>query len=211
MKSARKEDSIHNNKISHNNVIDNALCTLDNYALSNEKVHNALYCNDTTVNKNVVKCNWWTKDALWDKNRMGQIPKTVLIQNLAVKSRNIHVQKLDRYIFPKYDKGPTVAGQVAISPAQCLEYAVNLCMHRLPVDLKDTWDEIAGRDSEHPEISKLGIQSTKYDLRMRSNLYKKERSKGEYIQNLRNDNKILKGQDSTGCEGTDADNIILMF
>jgi hypothetical protein len=55
VKSARKEDSIHNNKISHNNVIDNALCTLDNYALSNEKVHNALYCNDTTVNKKVVK------------------------------------------------------------------------------------------------------------------------------------------------------------
>ena len=89
------------------------------------------------VNKDKIKCNHWlTKDALWENTSMGQIPKTVIIQNLAVKSRNIHVQKLSRYVFPKFDKGPNLAGQVVNSPAQCLEYAVNLCMHRLPNDLK---------------------------------------------------------------------------
>jgi hypothetical protein len=203
VKSAR-EESVYINKISHSNVINNALCTLDNNALSNNKVHNALCCNDSIVNNDIIKCNWLTKDALWDKTKMGQIPKTVMIQNLAVKSRNIHVQKLSRYIFPKFDKGPSLAGQVANSPAQCLEYAVNLCMHRLPADLKDQWDELSGRDNAHPEISKLGIQSTKYDLRMRSDWYKREKNKGEYIQNLRNVNKNLKGQKSTECEGTDS-------
>ena len=180
MQSARNENSIHSVKISPSNVINNALGTLDNNALNSNKVPNALDCNNLTSNKNVVKCNWYTTDASWDKSKLGQIPKTLLIQNLAIKSRNINVQKLDRYIFPKYDRGPTVAGQMPISPVQCLEYIVNMCLHRLPPDLKEQWDQIAGRDNQHPEISKLGIQSTKYDLRMRANLYKKETEKGEY-------------------------------
>ena len=173
---------------------------LDN-ALNSYKVPNALYCNSSAASKNVIECNWLKKNASWEENKLGVIPKTLSIQNLTVKSKDIHVQKLARYIFPKNDRGPTIAGQLHISPVQCLEYSVNLCLHRLPPDLKQQWDQIAGRDSKHPEISKLGIQSTKYDLRMRANEYKKEREKTDYIESLRNGNKHPMGQKHTECEG----------
>ena len=116
---------------------------MDN-ALSNNKVHNALYYDDSTVNKDEIKCNsLLTKDALWENSSKSQVPNTINIENLS----NIQVQKLSRYVFPRFDKGPNKAGQVTNSPAQCLEYAVNLCMHRLPNDLKHQWDELAGRDT----------------------------------------------------------------
>jgi hypothetical protein len=49
---------------------------MDNNALSNNKVHNALYCNDSTVNKDKIECNHWlTKDALWENTSIDQIPE----------------------------------------------------------------------------------------------------------------------------------------
>jgi hypothetical protein len=112
----------------------------------------------------------------------------MIIQNLTIcKNKNLETRKLARYIFPKNDLGPNLAGQISFTPAQCLEFGVNLCLHRLPKDLKEIWDELAGRDSIIPEISKSGIQSTKYDLRMRGTAYKKEREKRDYIKDLKYD------------------------
>ena len=162
---------------------------VSNNALSNDKIPSAL-CN-TDVKNSYVKEN-----ASWDKYQSGNIPKTILIQNLTVnKNRNLEIRKLSRYIFPRTDKGPTRAGHINFTPAQCLEYSVNICLHRLPPDLKKVWDTIAGRNSECPEISKLGIQSTRYDLRMRSNVYKKEQEKADYIKGLRHDNKQTECED----------------
>ena len=96
MKSAREQESVYINEISHSNVINNALCTLDNNALSNNKVHNALYYDDSTVNKDEIKCNsLLTKDALWENSSKSQVPNTINIENLS----NIQVQKLSRYVF----------------------------------------------------------------------------------------------------------------
>ena len=97
--------------------------------------------------------------------------------------------KLSRYIFPKHDRGPTNAGLQNIKPIQTLEYIVNLCLHRVPRDLKLVWDDLAGRDSFYPEISKIGMQSTRYDLRQRSELYKRKKDKRLYVESLRHDKK----------------------
>ena len=80
---------------------------------------------------------------------------------------------------------------------QSLEYAVNLCLHRVPSDLKVVWDEMTGRDTSHPEISRIGMQSTKYDPRQRSDLYRRQKDKSEYVENLR---LVKKGKSGTNSE-----------
>ena len=162
---------------------------VSNNALSNNKIPSAL-CNKSTAANTDVKFSYLKENASWEEYQSGNIPKTISIQNLTVnKNKNLEIGKLSRYIFPKTDKGPTRAGHIHFTPAQCLEYSVNVCLHRLPPDLKKVWDTIAGRNSEFPEISKLGIQSTRYDLRVRSNVYKKEQEKADYIKGLRHDKK----------------------
>ena len=73
---------------------------------------------------------------------------------------------------------------------------MNLCLHRVPSDLKVVWDEMAGRDSSYPEISRIGMQSTKYDLRQRSDLYRRQKDKREYVENLRSVKKGKSGPNS---------------
>ena len=90
-------------------------------------------CTDVINSNNVIE------DASWKSQSI--IPKTMEIQNLTIcKNENLEIRKLARYIFPKNDLGPTLAGQINFTHAQCLEFGVNLCMHRLPKDLKDIWD-----------------------------------------------------------------------
>ena len=136
-------------------------------------------------------------DAFWRKGNIDQIPNEIEILNLSIKSNIIESYKLSRYIFPKHDQGPTKAGLEIVSPVRSLEYAVNLCLHRVPSDLKVVWDEMAGRDSSHPEISRIGMQSTKYDLRQRSDLYRRQKDKREYVENLR---LVKKGKSGTNSE-----------
>ena len=103
---------------------------IENNALSNDIIPSAL-CNNNVNDSNVKE------NASWENCQSGNIPKTVVIQNLAVnKSKNLEIRKLARYIFPKTDPGPNKAGQINFTPAQCLEFGVNLCLHRVPQDLK---------------------------------------------------------------------------
>merc|ERR1712105_569488 len=46
------------------------------------------------------------------------------------------------------------------------------------------WDTLCTRDIQEPEISAVGIQSTKYHLKQRSDIFKKQKHKQEYIQFL---------------------------
>ena len=123
-------------------------------------------------------------DPFWGTNTFNKlndkVPNEISIANLSI-TENF---KLARYIFPKHDKGPTKAGLKIITPIQSLNYAVQLCLHKIPHDLKFVWDEMCGRDSEHPEISQLGLQSTKHDLRQRSEVYKRKKEKRLYVENL---------------------------
>ena len=80
---------------------------------------------------------------------------------LADNSRtHVDVFKLARYIFPKEDPGPTMAGKTEVHDLQGLEYAVNLACHRLNFDLKTHWDEICVRDVSFPEITSNGVLAT---------------------------------------------------
>ena len=49
---------------------------------------------------------------------------------------NINVHKLARFIFPREDPGPTIAGKTEVPDLNGLEYAVNLARHKLNYDLK---------------------------------------------------------------------------
>ena len=130
--------------------------------------------NIDTVNK-ISQCEPIVNkhDPFWGTNTFNKlnnkVPTEISIANLSI-TENF---KLARYIFPKIDKGPTKAGLKIITPIQSLNYAVQICLHKIPHDLKFVWDEMCGRDSEHPEISQLGLQSTKHDLRQRSEVYKR--------------------------------------
>ena len=66
------------------------------------------------------------RDALWRKDNINQFPNEIEIKKLSIKSNDIQIHKLSRYIFPKRDLVPTKAGQAVISPVRSLEYAVNL-------------------------------------------------------------------------------------
>ena len=113
-----------------------------------DNLNNVFQCN-------TVNCTTVNKDALWSTSNSNQIsdkiPYEINISNLSV----IDSYKLSRYIFPKHDHGPTKAGLKDVTPVQSLEYAVQLCLHRVPRDLKVVWDEMSGRDSSHPEISQM--------------------------------------------------------
>ena len=61
---------------------------------------------------------------------------------------------------------------------------MQLCLHKIPRDLKYVWDEMCGRDNAHPEISQIGIQSTKHDLRQRSEVYRRKKDKRLYVESL---------------------------
>ena len=100
--------------------------------------------------------------------------------------KNIAVRKLSKYNFPRHDLGPTLAGLVEILPAKSLQYLVNLACHRVTPAVKDIYDQMCMRDTSFLEISKNGIQSTKYDLRIESERYKRSRKKEDYVQDLQN-------------------------
>ena len=97
---------------------------------------------------------------------------------------HVDVFKLSRYIFPKEDPGPTLAGKTEVHDLQGLEYAVNLACLRLNFNLKTHWDEICVRDVSFPEISSNGVLATQFDLKQQINLYKKSQEKERYVSEL---------------------------
>ena len=48
---------------------------------------------------------------------------------------------------------------------QCIEHIVNLSACRLDADTYNFWNLVPNRDVSYPELSKNGIQATKYDLK----------------------------------------------
>ena len=82
----------------------------------------------------------------------------------------VDIFKLSRYVFPKEDPNPTIAGETEINILQGLEYAVNLASHKLNLDLKTHWDNLCARDVSFPEITSNGVLATQYDLKQQINL-----------------------------------------
>ena len=57
-----------------------------------------------------------------------------------------------------------------------------MACHRLEPDLKAVWDEMIGRDSSTPEISKNGMLLTSFDIKKLCGEYKKARGKENYVR-----------------------------
>ena len=113
------------------------------------------------------------------------IPSVLSIQNFRIgPNKNIKINKMSKYNFPREDRGPTPAGLIEIPPAESLKYLINLVCHRVTPAVKDIYDNMCMRDVSYTEISKNGIQSTKYDLRLESQRYKRSREKANYVQGL---------------------------
>ena len=151
---------------------DQSLLTSDQ-SLLQQQCHNI----NASVNK-YSSCNLVPNINVYSKKldpSNQSIPKEIFVQSLEL--RDIHIDKLDRYVFPKVDRGPTKAGLIEIPPLQSLKYVVNLFCHKLEPDLKLIWDELCGRDVQFPEISRAGIQATKYDIRNECSQYKKTEGK----------------------------------
>ena len=60
-----------------------------------------------------------------NKYKSKDLPVELSINNFALE--NLQCHKLQKYIFPRHDRGPTKAGLRTISPLKSLEYLVNLC------------------------------------------------------------------------------------
>ena len=115
------------------------------------------------------------------------IPSILSVQNLHIGTvKNIEINKMSKYNFPREDQGPTPAGLIEIPPAESLKYLINLVCHRVTPAVKDIYDKMCMRDTSYIEITKNGIQSTKYDLRMESERYKRSQNKANYVQDLQN-------------------------
>ena len=92
-----------------------------------------------------------------------------------------------KFRFPKFDAEPSPASKIEISPLESLSYIINVACHRLEPDLKVVWDEMIGRDSSTPEISKNGMLLTSFDIKKLCGEYKKAKGKETYV-------KVLKDQ-----------------
>ena len=90
-----------------------------------------------------------------------------------------------KFRFPKFDAEPSPASKIEISPLESLAYIINVACHRLEPDLKAVWDEMIGRDSLTPEISKSGMLLTSFDIKKLCGEYKKARGKENYVRVLK--------------------------
>ena len=72
---------------------------------------------------------------------------------------------------------------------------------KLDKDTYEFWNEIAGRDVAYPELSKNGIQSTKYDIKNQLAIFKKGREKIEYVSKFKNAiGKDIKTEVKVNCQ-----------
>merc|ERR1712208_225130 len=119
-----------------------------------------------------------------DNNNFDSI-KPIPIQ-IYVSTINLGTKKdpYSQFHFPKIDPPLTKAGQLEVSKLDSLEYLVNLMAGKLRPDLKNVWDQLAGRDTSLKEISKSGMQLTNYDLKQECAKFKKAGEKQKYINNL---------------------------
>ena len=113
------------------------------------------------------------------------IKQTIPLQ-ISINTVNLGQNKgpYDQFKFPRTDPPLTKAGSLEIPKLESLEYLVNLLAGKLQPDLKNIWDQLAGRDVTKHEISKSGMQLTGFDIKKECANYKKECEKKEVCDQL---------------------------
>jgi hypothetical protein len=119
------------------------------------------------------------------KGSITEIPQILEINNLTCNnSKQIVCSKLDKYKFPKNDLENPDTNNTQYSNIQSLENILNISACRLNADNFGFWSSLAKRRVDFKEISKIGIQTTKFDIRREISKYKKEQEKQNYVEKL---------------------------
>ena len=131
------------------------------------------------------------------KGSLTDVPKILEVNcltsnSLTCNSRQIiNCNKLDKYRFPTNDFKDPNSDETYFSKIQTLGNILNLSVCRLNTENYKFWSKLAKRHVNYKEISKIGIQSTKFDIKMEIARYKKEQEKKDYIGKLKINKKIL--------------------
>ena len=80
---------------------------------------------------------------------------------------------------------------------QCVQHIINISACKLDQDHYNFWNEVALRDVKFPEISKCGIQATKFDLREQLAIYKKQKNKDRLCSPFKRFGFVKKGFEPT--------------
>merc|ERR1712055_379806 len=154
--------------------------------------------------ENQVSSNYNCNSKLFDYSDVTAIDSSELIKQsipiqISVNTINLGQKKgpYDQFKFPKSDPPLTKAGNLEIPKLESLEYVVNLLAGKLQPDLKNIWDQLAGRDVTKTEISKSGMQLTGYDIKNECAVYKKACEKARYVSSLTDTNKVTSNKIST--------------
>merc|ERR1712055_442842 len=143
--------------------------------------------------ENQVSRNYDCSSKLFDcsdvtANDCSEVIKQTIPLQISINTINLGQKKgpYDQFKFPRSDPPLTKAGKLEIPKLESLEYLVNLLAGKLQPDLKNIWDQLAGRDVTKNEISKSGMQLTGFDIKNECAKYKKACEKKRYVTSLTN-------------------------
>ena len=90
---------------------------------------------------------------------------------------------------------------------QCVQHIINISACKLDQDHYNFWNEVALRDVKFPELSKCGIQATKFDLREQLAIYKKNKAKIDYVHHLKDLSSSKRGLSQQSKVGEENSNL----
>ena len=116
------------------------------------------------------------------------IPQTISVNCVSSNENlntDLHVFKLANYRFPHTDVSDPSSDSRQYSEMQILENILNISVCNLNSTNYQFWSELAQRDVHYKEITALGLQSTKYDIKMEICRFKKNAEKMDYVARLK--------------------------
>ena len=121
------------------------------------------------------------------------IPKIISVSCVSSNSLNndLQIYKLTKYRFPNVDVIDQKSDSTQYSQMEILENVLNISVCNLNSTNYRFWSELAQRDVKYKEITKLGLKSTKFDIKQEISRFKKNKEKMDYVARL----KDKKGSD----------------
>ena len=118
---------------------------------------NISHFDDYRVSSNLYECSSNLKNVT--AKVCSVIDTQTVPKQICINATNLERKKgpYDQFKFPRTDPPLTEAGKLEIPKIESLEYIVNLLAGKLQPDLKNIWDQIAGRNVSKTEMSKSGM------------------------------------------------------
>ena len=99
---------------------------------------------------------------------------------------DLQICKLAKYRFLNIDVVDPKSDNTQYSQMKILENVLNISVCNLNPTNYRFWSELAQRDVKYKEITKLGLQSTKYDIKQEISRFQKTKDKMDYVAGLKN-------------------------